>query len=93
MDRTTAGFVRGVLDGKGIEWMVRYGAWALVKDTLMALASFDSHTRDCLVIRDGAEFCTQGRDLSLGARRNRDGWWEKRREWVRRLETGPRAGQ
>lgn len=64
-----------------------------MEDTLVALASFDSNTRDGLVIRVGAEFCAQGRDLSLGARRNRGGWWEKRGEWVGKLETGPRAGQ
>lgn len=64
-----------------------------MKATLMALASFDSSARGGLVIRDRAEYCAQGRDLSLGARRNRGGWWEKRGECVGRLERGPRAGQ
>lgn len=59
--------------------MVRYGAWALVKDTLTVFASFDSNTRDGLVIRDRAEFCAQGRDLSLGVKRKRGGWWDNRR--------------
>ena len=93
LDRTTVGFVRGVLDEKGIGWMVRYSAWALLKDTLMALASFDNNARDGSVIWDGAEFCAQGGDLSLEARRNRGGWWEKRGESVGTLESGPRAGQ
>lgn len=69
LDRTTAGFVHGVLDETDIEWMVRYR----LKDTLMALASFDSNARDGLVIWDGAELCADDRDLSLGTRRNRVG--------------------
>lgn len=63
------------------------------KRHVMALASFDGNARDDLVIWNGAEFWTQSNDLSLEARRNKGRWWEKRREWVRRLETGPRAGQ
>jgi len=71
LSRTLVGFVCGVLGKKGIEWMVRYRIWVLVKDMFMALASFDSNTRD--------GFITLGRDLSLGVRRNRGGWWEKRK--------------
>lgn len=71
--------------------MVRYKALAPVKDTLMSLASF-SNTSDGLVLWDGAEFCSQDRNLSMGARRNSGGWLEKA-EWLGRLKTGPRTGK
>lgn len=70
VDRTTMEVVHVVLDENNREWMVRYKALALVKNILTDLASFGNNSRDNLVMRDGAEFYTHSRNLSMGARKN-----------------------
>lgn len=65
--------VRGVLDENNKEWMVRYKALPLVKNTRMDLASFGNNSRDCLVMRDGAEILHSQQESQYESKEEQ--WW------------------